>query len=186
LTQFSNARQERERIENAELEERLELERPVWLAQKWIELALYALLALLPILVGGLYLLRRAITISADKRGLFPLLLGRVAGSWVIFDANRSPSAATAIGDDSPRITHVLEPGQAQATSQAQAIQLAAALSAGDQTQGRRQEIAGALMGASQRVLARPMPRVERAGWEQGHVEQLLVENGQLEGGGYG
>jgi len=135
--------------------------------------------------VGGgiavvlIYSLRRAVTIYPNHQGQFPLLLGRSKDkegkkAWLIADPNRSVSSVTAIGKGEPQVTHYLPEGQAQATSQAQMVQLAAAISSSES-----QPETHALVG--RRMMGRALPRVESAPWEPSHVERLLTESGELE-----
>jgi hypothetical protein len=181
-TDLTPAGQERQRVELEQWEMQQEAERPARVFEAW-GLRVVLILALIgAVAVGTLYGMRWALTISPNQQGIFPLLLGRVGQAWVVHDPNRSVSAVTAMGGEPP-VTHYLPPGQEQVTGQAQAIQLAAALASGDQAQKRRQNTASALMNASQRMLARPAPPVEKAKWEPGHIEQLLIESGQLEDG---
>ena len=74
LTSLSPAEQERQRIENRELEERLELERPMVLFWSWawrVVIVLGGLGALGVALVWGI---RMALTIAPNRKGIFPLL----------------------------------------------------------------------------------------------------------------
>ena len=191
------AGQERQRIENeyrqeqlaldleiqatqaADTAARLEAERPAKIAWSygWRIAALIGIAGL--IIAGVAFAVHRSQIVNANRQGQFPLLISTVDGVRVIHDPNRTVSGVTALGGE-PQVKHYLPPGQPEATAQAQATQMMAALASGDPAASRRQEAARALMSASQRMLARKTPQVERAEWDEGHVEQLLIEGGQL------
>lgn len=190
LTAITPAGQDRIRIETEQWEQEQEATRPAKVFWAWaqrVTLAVtIALVTVAVVTVVWLYGIRRAVTIGADQRGLFPLLLGRASGAWVVYDPNRSPSAATAIGDGKPSVVHTLPDGidQTAITKNAQSVQALAAIASGEGGGSRASELVTGVIGASHQ-LARPMPEVRKSPWESSHVERLLVESGELQESDY-
>lgn len=192
LMTFSPAGQERVRVETTQWEEQQQAERPAKVFWAWaqrVTLAIALALGTLAVVtVVGLYGVRRAVTIYPDRRGMLPLLLGRIAGTWMVYDPNRSPTAVMSLGEGSPLVTHHLPVGmedqQAQITSQAQAVQALAAVASGQSNGDKASEMAAGVIGVP-RPLAKPLPEVRRSPWESSHVERLLIEAGELEAAEY-
>ncbi len=199
LTDLTPAAQERQRIENAHLEKQLEIERQleatkaaeeaarveaehgakVAFAIGWRIALIVAIFGLIFAVVA--FAVHRSELINANRQGQFPLLTRQVNGAWVVHDPNRTVSGVTAIGG-APQVKHYLPPGQEQVTSQAQAVQLAAALASGE----KNHNPADALLNIRQRILRRALPPVRSANWEPGEVEQLLIEAGEMMENNYG
>ena len=201
LDNLSTAKQERIRTETEQWEKQQEAERPAkvfwaW-AQRFILGVSVLLLVVAVISVGWLYGIRRAVTIGADKRGLFPLLLGRlpvkdgdgqtVGRAWVVHDPNRALGATTSLGDKVDVMAHTpagLEREQLRITSQAQSVQALAAVASGEAGGNRAGELVSGVIGTAHQ-LARPLPDVKRSPWEPSHIERLLIEAGEMEGADY-
>jgi hypothetical protein len=187
LTSLSPAEQERQRIENRELEERLELERPMVFFWSWawrVVIVLGGLGALGVALVWGV---RMALTIAPNRKGIFPLLLGRVGKAWVIHDPNRALAGTNLIpvGPDKtphfiPALPEGLEREQVQITSQAQMVQGVAAAANGEENRGRIGALTDVVLGQSNK-LSRPHPKPQRSPWQTSHIKQLLLESGALQ-----
>lgn len=174
--------QNRVRIENQARERKLAVEVKEkealsgWIVAGKVVLGTIGLGGLaLGFMVLGAYGIRKALTIGPDKRGLFPLVVGRNAGAWEVRDPNRALSGVTTMGRD-PSLPPGLEREQVQVTGQAQAVQLAVAIASGDVDKNK----AGPEI--TQQLTAKPMPQVETSPWEPSHIERLLVESGALEG----
>jgi hypothetical protein len=183
------AERERERIKNEALAEKLAIDiRQKQTLSNWIVVAKVAAGGLALVAVTGAVVValafgvRLALTIAPNRQGIFPLIMGRLKGSWVVYDANRSPSAVTSIGDGKPQVTYSLPEGmdQARITAQAQAVQALAAVASGEQGGSKAGELVSGVMGQSSQ-LGRPLPDVQKSPWEPSHIERLLIESGMLE-----
>lgn len=142
-------------------------------------------------LLGGamvviLYGMRRAITIFPDKRGLFPLLLGRVGGTWTVLDPNTSfvVTAQKNLGGGA-QIGGALPPGvtpemAGEIMARFQSVQAVAASASA----GQPDSLSSALIGAiATRRLGPPLPTVIESPYTASHVERVLIESGQLTDG---
>lgn len=192
---LTQAERERARVQTEALRESLELDNQhkatmqKWKAVGKVTLGATAVGVIIgTVLVVWVWGMRRAMTIGPNERGIFPLLLGRTGGSWVVYDANRSPTAATSLGTGGARVRHHLPAGmeaaQARITSQAQSVQALAAVASGEQGRDKGNELVTGVIGAAHQ-LAKPLPQVERSPWESSHIERLLIEAGELEANDY-
>jgi DNA segregation ATPase FtsK/SpoIIIE-like protein len=111
--------------------ERADLDRFLWFARYALGTIIVFSAIVAVVLVGSVYGLRKAATIAPDERGLFPFLLGRSGGAWVVLDPNRQIASVTTVGSGQVPVNHHLQDGlelaQVTVTSQAQRVQLEAA-----------------------------------------------------------
>ena len=188
LSELSPEAHERRRIENVELEKRLEAERPahvLW-AYGWRLAIIVTVLSALAVLsIRGL---RWATSIAPDRRGLYPVVQLSVGQAKVLHDPNKALTATTIYTTpqlaESVAVIPVLPAGaegeQAQVTGRAQAVQALAAIASGNGGGNRSGEWVAGLLGAAQK-LAPPHPQPRRSPWESSHVERLLIESGALD-----
>jgi len=130
---FRGTDRERARIENAARADKLAVEvaqkrtLSSWIVAGKIALGAVSLASLaLGVSVAGAYGLRKALTVGPNDAGLFPLLLGRIGGAWVVHDPNRAMGAVTSMGG-AVQVQQLLAPGQLTVTTQAQMVQATAA-----------------------------------------------------------
>jgi S-DNA-T family DNA segregation ATPase FtsK/SpoIIIE len=120
--------QERKRQEEID---RSDLEKFLWFAREALGTIVIFGAVVAVVLVGAVYGLRKAATIAPDERGLFPFILGRSGGAWVVIDPNRQISSVTTVGSGQVPVNQHLQDGlelaQVAVTSQAQRVQLEAA-----------------------------------------------------------
>jgi len=188
LDDLSPEARERQRIENAELEKRLEAERPariLW-AYAWRAAVIGAAFTVLAVLL--LRGLRWATAITPNDRGLYPVMRLKVGQAQVLHDPNKALTATTIYTTpqlaESVTVIPVLPAGaegeQAQVTGRAQAVQALAAIASGNGGGNRSGELMAGVLGAANK-LAPPHPQPRRSPWESSHVERLLIESGALE-----
>jgi hypothetical protein len=181
----SPAEQAWERAKLSAWQRQQEAERPARVFWAWAWRVLAVLAGLGALLVGTLYGLRYVLTIQPNHHGLYPLLMQRLGGAWVIYDPNRALTA-TVVGTatQAPERVHIsyplppgLEEAQTRVTAQAQRVQGLAALHPRPQRTGLDPHRARALLSGimdNGELLTRGMPSVKRSRYTPGQVQGLL------------
>jgi len=134
VERFSAAQQERARIENADLAERLEKEQGAKVLWAYAEKVIIALAILALLSVFWVFGMRRAAEIRPDAAGIFPVVRVRVAGVTALHNPNRAVTPITLYAPaqlaNQVAVISVASgdpDAQERTTARAQAVQLAAA-----------------------------------------------------------
>jgi len=134
VDRFGAAQQERQRIENADLAERLEKEQGAKVLWAYAQYVLLALAILAGLSVAWLYCVRRAAEIRPDSAGIFPVVRVKVAGVTALHNPNRTVTPVTLYAPaqlaNQVAVISVASgdpDAQERTTARAQAVQLAAA-----------------------------------------------------------